>query len=151
LKSQHLSLVRRAIPLLSIPLVLLVVAGCGGGDDNNSSTTTSTATTPATTSTSTTPSKASTLNLEADPGGNLSFNKKALSASAGKVTIDMKNPSPVQHNVAIKGDGVDETGPVVSSGGTSKVTADLKAGTYTFYCSVDGHEQAGMKGTLTVK
>jgi uncharacterized cupredoxin-like copper-binding protein len=28
---------------------------------------------------------------------------------------------------------------------------DVKAGTYTFFCSVPGHEQAGMKGTLTVK
>jgi uncharacterized cupredoxin-like copper-binding protein len=42
-------------------------------------------------------------------------------------------------------------GPVVSNGGISTVTAALKPGTYTFYCSVDGHEAAGMKGTLTVK
>jgi uncharacterized cupredoxin-like copper-binding protein len=33
----------------------------------------------------------------------------------------------------------------------STFTADLKAGTYIFYCQVPGHEQAGMKGTLTVK
>ena len=38
----------------------------------------------------------------------------------------------------------------MSDGGTSKVTADLKPGKYEFYCSVPGHEQAGMKGTLTV-
>jgi plastocyanin len=149
MKSQHLNLAG-AVTLLSIPLFALAIAGCGGGDDN-SSTTTSTATTPATTPTNTTATKATTLTLEADPGGDLSFNKKTLSAPAGKVTIDMKNPSPVQHNVAIKDGDVDETGEVVSSGGTSTVTADLKAGTYTFFCSVDGHEAAGMKGTLTVK
>jgi uncharacterized cupredoxin-like copper-binding protein len=28
--------------------------------------------------------------------------------------------------------------------------ADLKPGIYTFYRSLPGHEQAGMKGTLTV-
>ena len=39
----------------------------------------------------------------------------------------------------------------ISDGGTSTVTENLKPGTYTFYCSVDGHEAAGMKGTLTVK
>jgi uncharacterized cupredoxin-like copper-binding protein len=35
--------------------------------------------------------------------------------------------------------------------GKRSVIVKLKPGTYTFYCSVPGHEQAGMKGTLTVK
>jgi uncharacterized cupredoxin-like copper-binding protein len=39
----------------------------------------------------------------------------------------------------------------VQGGKTSTVTADLKAGTYKFYCSVDGHRAAGMEGTLTVR
>jgi mono/diheme cytochrome c family protein len=43
----------------------------------------------------------------------------------------------------------DPTG--VGTGGTSKVSANLKPGTYEFYCSVPGHEAGGMKGTLTVK
>jgi plastocyanin len=150
MKSRQMALARRATALLSVPLFALAIVGCGGGDDNSSSTASTPATTPATTTTETT-SKATTLRLEANPGGDLSFNKKTLAAPAGKVTIDMKNPAPVQHNVAIKDGSVDEAGPVVSSGGTSTVTADLKPGTYTFYCSVDGHEAAGMKGTLTVK
>jgi uncharacterized cupredoxin-like copper-binding protein len=56
----------------------------------------------------------------------------------------------VPHDIAIKG-AVNQVGPVVSGGGVSTVTATLSPGTYTFYCSVPGHEQAGMKGTLTVK
>jgi uncharacterized cupredoxin-like copper-binding protein len=151
MKPQNPSLAGCAITLLSIPLFALAIVGCGGGDDNSGTTaSTPTTTTPATTTTETT-SKATALKLEADPGGDLSFNKKTLAAPAGKVTIDMKNPSPVQHNVVIEGNGVDKSGAVVSNGDTSTVTADLKAGKYTFYCSVDGHEQAGMKGTLTVK
>jgi uncharacterized cupredoxin-like copper-binding protein len=55
------------------------------------------------------------------------------------------------HDIAIRGNGVDEQGDIVSDGGVSMITLpDLKAGTYTFYCSVPGHEAAGMKGTLTV-
>jgi plastocyanin len=149
--------VKRATVFVAVPLSVLAIGGCGG--DNNSDKTNSgtAATNPTTTgaapTTTTTPKKAkgTVLSLQADQSGALRFDKKTLDASAGKVTIDMKNPSPVQHNVVIEGNGVDKSGPVVSSGGTSTVSAALKAGKYTFYCSVDGHEQAGMKGTLTVK
>jgi uncharacterized cupredoxin-like copper-binding protein len=40
---------------------------------------------------------------------------------------------------------------VVNNGGTSEVDVDLKAGDYTFYCSVPGHREGGMEGKLTVK
>jgi uncharacterized cupredoxin-like copper-binding protein len=63
----------------------------------------------------------------------------------------MKNPSPVQHAIGVKGAGVQQAGNNVSQGGVSAVTVSLTPGTYEFYCPVDGHEQAGMKGTLTVK
>jgi uncharacterized cupredoxin-like copper-binding protein len=39
----------------------------------------------------------------------------------------------------------------VFTGGTKAVTLNLKPGTYKFFCSVPGHRQAGMEGTLTVK
>jgi uncharacterized cupredoxin-like copper-binding protein len=39
----------------------------------------------------------------------------------------------------------------IFTGGTKVLSLTLPAGTYTFYCSVPGHEQAGMKGTLTVR
>jgi plastocyanin len=63
----------------------------------------------------------------------------------------MTNPSSVPHDVAITGNGVSAIGLIVTGGGKSTVTADLKPGTYTFYCSVDAHRAAGMQGTLTVK
>lgn len=93
----------------------------------------------------------SKLALAADPSGQLKFDKSALAAKAGPVTIDMTNDSPVPHDVAIKGGGVNEKGKTVEGGATSTASATLKPGKYTFYCSVPGHEQAGMEGTLTVK
>jgi plastocyanin len=92
-----------------------------------------------------------TLLLAADPSGQLRFDKDALAAEAGNVRITMNNGSPVPHNVALEGQGVNEEGAVVEKGGSSEVEAAVKAGTYTFYCSVDGHRQAGMEGTLTIK
>jgi plastocyanin len=64
----------------------------------------------------------------------------------------MTNPSPVPHNVALRGNGVNEKGDVVQGDGKSTVEATLDPGlSYQFYCSVPGHEQGGMKGTLAVK
>lgn len=81
----------------------------------------------------------------------LRYNVTKLKATAGKVTISMTNPSPIfKHNVAIRGNGVRKTGAIVGKGGVSKVVLTLKPGRYTFYCTVPGHEKAGMKGTLAV-
>ena len=63
----------------------------------------------------------------------------------------MENPSAVPHNIAIEGDGVEEEGEVVEQGGVSRVSAELEPGEYTFYCSVPGHREAGMEGTLVVR
>jgi plastocyanin len=92
-----------------------------------------------------------TLTLSADPGGELRFDTGALEARAGEITIQMENPSSVPHNVSIEGRGVDEEGRTVGKGGRSTVTAELRPGEYDFYCSVAGHRQGGMEGTLTVR
>jgi plastocyanin len=95
--------------------------------------------------------KAGGLEIDADPTGQLKFTASSASATAGRVTLRMKNMSSTPHDIAVKGSGVNQIGAIVSNGGTSTVAVSLKAGTYTFYCSVDGHAAAGMKGTLTVK
>jgi plastocyanin len=138
--------------LFAFAVAIVAAAGCGGGDNNNSSSATTSTTN--TTSTTTTPAgggAASNLKIAADPSGALKFDKDKLSAKAGAVKITMDNPSSVPHAVAVEGNGVDKSGETVNQGGVSTVTADLKPGTYEFYCPVDGHKQAGMKGTLTVK
>ncbi len=86
--------------------------------------------------------------IPADPTGQLAYKFKNASAKAGKATLESKNDSSVPHNIALK-DGPE--GEVVQGGKTSKIEVDLKPGSYTFYCSVPGHEQAGMKGSLSVK
>jgi plastocyanin len=95
--------------------------------------------------------KSGVVEIDADPTGQLKFLASSASATPGKVTLRMKNASTVPHDIAIKGPGASGIGPIVTSGGVSTVSASVKPGTYTFYCSVDGHEAAGMKGTLTVK
>lgn len=84
--------------------------------------------------------------------GPLAYSAKTIRVPAGKVTLKMKNPTPIPHNIAIKGKGLKKPviGKIVGRGKISVATATLKAGTYTFYCTVTGHEAGGMKGTLKV-
>ena len=91
-----------------------------------------------------------TLQLAASPTA-LAFDTTELSSEPGKVTIDFNNPAALEHDVAIEKDGkVIATSELIAEGKTS-VTADLAPGTYTFLCTVPGHAEAGMEGTLTVK
>jgi uncharacterized cupredoxin-like copper-binding protein len=91
------------------------------------------------------------LDIPTDPSGQLAYQFAAATAPAGAVDIKSVNKASTPHDIAIQGNGADAKGKVVSNGGVSEVKANLKPGTYTFYCTVPGHEQAGMKGKLTVK
>jgi plastocyanin len=97
------------------------------------------------------PGKAGTqLQLAANPSGLLEYNTKQLSAKAGTVTITFTNNSPVEHNVTVA-EGAKVLGATPTFKGASKtLTLTLKPGKYVFYCSVPGHRQAGMEGTLSV-
>jgi uncharacterized cupredoxin-like copper-binding protein len=68
--------------------------------------------------------------------------------SKGTVTFKIKNAGHVQHDFAIGGKKSKMLSPGAST--TLKVTFK-KAGRYAYKCTVPGHAQAGMKGTLTVK
>ena len=95
--------------------------------------------------------KGGKLEIDADPNGQLKFTASSAKASGGALTITSKNGSAVPHNIALQGNGVNAQGPVGQGGHVSSINVTVKPGTYTFYCSVPGHEQAGMKGVLTVK
>ena len=150
----------------AVVALMLGLSACGGSSKSSSTTSstpaatsaTSTAATTGTTSTSASTSSAaagasSTLAESADPSGALKFTKSTLTAKAGTVTVDFTNSSPLAHNFTVQ---QGTSGPVVGAtptfmGGTKTLTLKLKAGTYTFYCSVPGHRAAGMQGTLTVQ
>jgi len=91
-----------------------------------------------------------TLKLAADPAA-LAFDKESLTAKAGMVTIDFNNPSPIPHNVVIEENGKELAGFEPITEGEKSEAVDLKPGAYTFYCSVPGHREAGMEGSLTVE
>src|SRR5205823_1580110 len=71
---------------------------------------------------------------------------------AGKVTFDVQNTGKIPHDLAVKGPGVagPPKTPLISPGQSAKLTVSLSTGTYTLYCTVPGHEAAGMKATLAV-
>ena len=137
---------RRSLPFLLVCTALAVgLAACGGGGGGGS------APTAAATTSAGGGGSGETLELAADPSGALKFDKTSLEASAGKVTIDFTNSSSLPHNVTIEGPGVEDEGTDTIKGSSTSTTLDLKAGNYTFFCSVDGHRAAGMEGTLVVK
>jgi len=90
------------------------------------------------------------LDIPVNKAGGLLFQFADATASAGNVTVESKNDEPIGHNIAVEGNGLDQKGQVVQGGGTSKIQVDLKPGSYTFFCSVPGHREAGMQGKLTV-
>lgn len=88
--------------------------------------------------------------VAADPSGQIAYQQKSLSARAGKVTIQFTNQAPVPHDVTIAQGARRIGGTSQITGSKTSATVSLRPGKYTFYCSVDAHRQAGMQGTLTV-
>ena len=91
------------------------------------------------------------LTIPADPNGQLLYTFKNAQAKPGQLQIDSPNESATPHNIALEGGGVNELGPVIQGGKVSTIDVLVNAGNYTFYCSVQGHREGGMEGTLTVK
>jgi plastocyanin len=97
-------------------------------------------------------SSGSTLKFEADPNGELAYTTTSASAKAGNVTVEFNNPQALTHDVAIEDSSGKEVGATeLIASGSDTTSVDLKPGTYTYFCTVPGHREAGMEGTLTVK
>jgi plastocyanin len=121
-----------------------LLAACGSDDSSSSSSSSSSSDSSSSTAAS------GDLTVTADKSGQLAWDPTELTAKAGKVTVTLDNPSPVAHDIQVEGGDVEETSDLVTAGKTS-LSLDLKPGTYEYYCTVPGHKDAGMDGTLTVQ
>lgn len=143
--------------LLVIALFAFAVTGCGSDDNGDDPTDNNPALSeqedPNGEQTDSDTAATTKLSLVADPDGALKYNTTKLNAKPGDITIALTNDSSITHDVAVSNDADEEIGKSEQITGSS-TTLDLKdveAGSYTFFCTLPGHEAAGMKGDLTVR
>jgi plastocyanin len=112
----------------------LFLAGCGGGDDSGSS--------------YKEPAGPAVSDVKIESGNIFFKPTKVDSTPAGITAITLENQSGL-HDIVIR----DVPGfqiEVSGEGDTATEKVDLAKGKYEFYCTIPGHEEAGMKGTLTI-
>lgn len=140
--------------LLALALASIALVACGSSSDNSTATSGGETTNGAAAGEGAEANGGggATVKFEADPGGELAYTSDTASAKAGKVTVDFTNPQALTHDVQIEdSSGKEIGGTELIASGSDSTTVDLKPGTYTYFCSVPGHREAGMEGTLTVK
>ncbi len=151
---------KKLLALAVLALAALALVACGSSSDSSSSTTETGGESQAEQGGGAAKEEgggasggsASTLEFEADPNGELAYTTTSATAKAGKVTVDFDNPQALTHDVAIESASGEEVGATeLIAEGSDSTTVELEPGTYTFYCTVPGHREAGMEGTLTVK
>jgi plastocyanin len=152
---------QRSVPIHSWRLAVLCllvatslfVGACGSGASNTGSQSAAAPTSTPTPAAKSQPATGSGGTVSLQPKGDqLLFDTNTLTAKAGKVTVDFTNDSAIAHNVTLINSANKTLGETPTfDGGTKSFNVTLKAGTYTYYCSVPGHRAAGMQGTLTAK
>ncbi|HEX2358996.1 MAG TPA: plastocyanin/azurin family copper-binding protein [Solirubrobacterales bacterium] len=93
---------------------------------------------------------AATLDVSSPADGSLVYEPSGLEAGAGNITLAYDNPSAVPHNINLEVEGETIAESESLTNGSTEISAELAPGEYLFYCSIPGHRQAGMEGTLTV-
>jgi plastocyanin len=142
--------VKKAITIFAATAIAAFgIAACGSSDDSSDSSSTADTTAADTAAAPTTASQ--TVTIDTDPSGALKFTTEAVNAKAGPATIELDNKAPVSHDLVVQGSDGSEVGRTdIISQSTADFTADLKPGSYKFFCDLPGHE-ATMHGTITVK
>ena len=139
---------KASVLFIAIALAMFGLAACGGDDDDDD---TAAETAVETTSGGGGGGAGETVDLSAPADGSLAFDPAELTAKAGTITVNFDNPASLSHDVVIEDDsGAELAKTDLVADGTTSTTADLQAGTYTYFCSVPGHREGGMEGTLTV-
>jgi plastocyanin len=141
------------LALALLALTPFALGACGGDDDDEGDS--ASETTAAETTEDTGGDDAGgggSVTITADADGNLAYTEDAVSAPAGPVTVEFDNPASIGHDVVVEDDGGEELlRTEVITDSTSTASGELEPGDYTFYCSVAGHREAGMEGTLTAE
>ena len=80
----------------------------------------------------------------------MAWAEPTVTTSAGQTELTIECGDAVNHGLGVEGvaDGVELV--ACDPGGSATTSVDLGAGEYTFFCTVPGHREAGMEGTLTV-
>ena len=145
---------KKVASLLVLALAALALVACGGDDDGDTSATTAetTAESPAGGGAEGA-GEGSVVQIEAAGGSELAYVQKEVKAKAGPVSIEFTNPQSLSHDVAVEDSSGKELGKteLVADGSSTATIGNLKPGEYTFFCTVPGHREAGMEGTLTVE
>jgi uncharacterized cupredoxin-like copper-binding protein len=102
----------------------------------------------ATTTATTTTTSAATAVPVSETEFKITLPKSTL--AAGSYSFEVANDGKIEHDLVVKGNGVDEKTPTIAPGKSATLNVDLKPGTYDVYCSIPGHKQAGMDVKLTV-
>ncbi|MGA8744338.1 MAG: plastocyanin/azurin family copper-binding protein [Solirubrobacterales bacterium] len=144
-----------AVVVLLLSSLALVACGSSSSSPSTSTASTSETSTAASGAANTTSAAkgAQTLKVEANPNGQLSYVPSKLTAKAGNVTIEFTNPQGLSHDIAVEDSSGKTIGKseLIEERSTTLSLSNLKPGTYHYFCTVPGHREAGMEGTLTVK
>jgi plastocyanin len=81
----------------------------------------------------------------------LQFEPSQLTAQPGQIQVELTAEEAVNHTFVVEEADGDVEVASAPADGTDMGTVQLESGEYTFYCSVPGHREAGMEGTLTVQ
>ncbi len=124
---------RSVMLIVALLVVATLVVACGGGGGSSSG-----------------GGGGNALNVTVT-GTEFKFDPATITASPGQtINLTFKNAGTVRHTFVIKEANVN-VGADAGQTATATFKAPSTAGTYTYFCDVPGHEEAGMKGTLTVK
>ncbi|MET9757797.1 cupredoxin domain-containing protein [Streptomyces sp. NPDC006372] len=134
---------RRPVLLLGVAAggLTAVLAACGGGSYGNSTGSASTAPPPKSAGSGTqVTAQLTDFHIKLSTG----------TFQPGRYTFTAKNMGQHEHALEIQGPGGENRSKTLDPGQSTTLTVTLKSGSYKVFCPVDGHQDLGMKTSITV-